>query len=103
LKLARKNIFTGAQFLLLLFVKNSHNIFLCCYYSTYSKTEDSEHIGVCHRQQYVRKPSIAQNYNDFMGGVNTCDAILYSYLDKRRMGKYWKNMCFNVFFKNCSK
>jgi hypothetical protein len=77
-------------------VKNSHNVFLCCY-STYSKTEDSGHIGVCHGQQYVRKPSIAQSYNDFMGGLNTYDAMLYLYLDKRRMGKYWKEVCFNIF------
>jgi hypothetical protein len=70
---------------------------MCCY-STSSKTEDSEQIGgVCHRQQYVRKPSIAQNYNDLMQGVNTFDAILYSYLDKGRMGKYWKKVFFNFF------
>jgi len=76
-------------------VENSH-IFLCCY-STYSKAKDAEHIGMCHRQQYVRKPSIAQSYNDCMGGVSTYNAMLYSYLDKRRMGKYWKKVYVNIF------
>jgi hypothetical protein len=32
-----------------------------------------------------------------MGGVNTFDAMLYSYLDKRRTGKYWKNVVSTFF------
>jgi hypothetical protein len=60
--------------------------------------EDSQCIHVHHGQQkQVTKPFNAQSYNEFMGGVDTSDAMLYSYLDERRRVKYWKKICFNIF------
>jgi hypothetical protein len=66
--------------------------------STHSKAEDTQSVRIRHgKQKHVIKPSIVQSYNDFMGGVDTSDAMLYSYLDKRRTVKYWKKIAFNIF------
>jgi hypothetical protein len=46
--------------------------------STHSKAEDTQSVRVRHgKQTHVIKPSIIQSYNDFMGGVDTSDAMLY--------------------------
>ncbi|XP_023216812.1 piggyBac transposable element-derived protein 4-like [Centruroides sculpturatus] len=42
------------------------------------------------------KPEIIQNYNEFIGGVDTSDVMLYAYLDERRTVKYWKKVAFNI-------
>ena len=66
--------------------------------STHSKAEDTQSVRVRHgKQKHVIKPSIVQSYNDFMGGVDASDAMLYSYLDERRTVKYWKKIAFNIF------
>jgi hypothetical protein len=49
------------------------------------------------RTREVVKPSIIQSYNDYMGGIDTSDMMLYTYLDERRTVKYWKKICFNIF------
>lgn len=37
------------------------------------------------------------DYNNRMGGIDTLDMMLYSYLDERRTTKYWKKVTFNLF------
>ena len=32
-----------------------------------------------------------------MGGIDTSDVMLYTYLDEKRTVKYWKRICFNIF------
>ncbi len=43
------------------------------------------------------KPSIILDYNKYMGGIDTFDMMLYSYLDEHRTVKYWKKVVFNLF------
>jgi len=43
------------------------------------------------------KPSMIHSYNQFMGGVDESDKMLYAYLDERRTLKFWKKVVFNVF------
>lgn len=43
------------------------------------------------------KPSMIDDYNKYMGGVDECDKMLYAYLDERRTLKYWKKVVFNIF------
>lgn len=35
--------------------------------------------------------------NNYMGGVDESDKMLYTYLDERRTVKYWKKVTFNIF------
>lgn len=49
-------------------------------------------------QIYVtNKPKMIRQYNDFMGGVDGSDQMLYQYLDDRKTVKYWKKVTFNIF------
>jgi len=65
--------------------------------STHSKVEDTQSVSERHgKQKHVTKPSIVQSNNDFMGGVDASDAMLYSYMDERTV-KYWKKTTFNTF------
>lgn len=43
------------------------------------------------------KPSMIDDYNKYMGGVDESDKMLYVYLDERRTLKYWKKVVFNIF------
>lgn len=43
------------------------------------------------------KPSMIHQYNQFMGGVDESDKMLYTYLDERRTLKFWKKVVFAVF------
>jgi len=43
------------------------------------------------------KPSVIDDYNKYMGGVDESDKMLYVYLDERRTLKYWKKVVFNIF------
>ncbi|GFO32049.1 PiggyBac transposable element-derived protein 4 [Plakobranchus ocellatus] len=43
-----------------------------------------------------RKPAIVVAYNSTMGGVDTTDAHLYSYLSKRRTMKWTHKLIFNL-------
>lgn len=36
------------------------------------------------------------SYNKYMGGVDTSDMMLYTYLDERKTLKYWKKVVFSV-------
>lgn len=66
--------------------------------SSNSTTADTNRIRMRHgRQRETVKPQVIANYNDFMGGIDTSDMMLYSYLDERRTVKYWKKVVFNVF------
>lgn len=66
--------------------------------STNSKAEEREITRTRHRQQTTEnKPAIIHDYNHFMGGIDTSDMMLYTYLDERRTVKYWKKVCFNIF------
>ncbi|KAG8248860.1 hypothetical protein J6590_108442 [Homalodisca vitripennis] len=42
------------------------------------------------------KPDMIHQYNKFMGGIDTTDQMLYSYLDERRTVKYWRKITFNI-------
>lgn len=42
------------------------------------------------------KPDVVLDYNQYMGGVDCSDMMLYTYLDERRTLKYWKKVCFTV-------
>ncbi|XP_021936450.1 piggyBac transposable element-derived protein 4-like [Zootermopsis nevadensis] len=42
------------------------------------------------------KPEIITTYNKFMGGIDTSDMVLYTYVDERRTIKYWKKVAFNI-------
>lgn len=43
------------------------------------------------------KPSIVKNYCQYMGGIDTFDMMMYTYLDERRSMKYWRKVAFNLF------
>lgn len=45
------------------------------------------------------KPSMIDDYNKYMGGVDESDKMLYVYLDERRTLEYWKKVVFNIFGK----
>ena len=45
----------------------------------------------------IEKLSVIQSYNNYMGGIDTSDVMLYTYLDEKRTVKYWKRICFNIF------
>lgn len=42
------------------------------------------------------KPKIITSYNKYMGGIDTSDMMLYTYLDERRTVRYWKKVAFNI-------
>lgn len=66
--------------------------------STNSKAEDQEKTTIRNRQHRIStKPAIIHSYNACMGGIDTSDMMLYTYLDERRTVKYWKKICFNIF------
>lgn len=65
-----------------------------------TKTEIKDITDVKRRHGRVtseQKPSIVFDYNKYMGGIDTFDMMLYSYLDERRTVKYWKKVAFNMF------
>lgn len=43
-----------------------------------------------------KKPQIIAQYNKNMGGVDSSDQMLYTYLDERRTNKYWKKVTLNI-------
>ena len=96
LKLARRNIFGKVRFLLLLFVKK---VTSSCASPQHPQQGRRYTKFSCTTWQTKTcyKPSIVQSYNNFMGGVDASDAMLYSYLDERRMVKCWKKIAFNIF------
>ncbi|XP_076383715.1 uncharacterized protein LOC143260962 [Megalopta genalis] len=49
------------------------------------------------RERQKTKPQIINSYNNYMGGVDESDKMLYTYLDERRTVKYWKKVTFNIF------
>ncbi|KAG8335548.1 zinc finger protein [Homalodisca vitripennis] len=44
-----------------------------------------------------KKPAIVESYCKYMGGIDTLDMMLYTYLDGRRSMKYWRKATFNIF------
>lgn len=46
--------------------------------------------------QTISKPDVILEYNKYMGGIDTSDMMLYSYLDKRKTLKYWKKVVFSI-------
>lgn len=66
--------------------------------STYEKAQNkTTTIRKRNEQTQVEKPAIVSEYNKHMGGVDTSDMMLYSYLDERRAVKYWKKVVFSIF------
>lgn len=48
------------------------------------------------REKCIVRPKMAVDYSTFMGGIDTSDMMLYTYLDERRTIKYWKKVVFNI-------
>lgn len=66
--------------------------------STKSDSVDRELTKRRHgRLTTEKKPSMVLDYNKYMGGIDTFDMMLYSYLDERKTMKYWKKAAFNIF------
>lgn len=42
------------------------------------------------------KPKMIREYNDFMGGIDGNDQMLYHYLNERKTIKFWKKLTFNI-------
>jgi hypothetical protein len=89
LKLAKRNIFAEVQFLLPPFMRKvipSH-----AFYSPPTARQKIWNTIVCVMVKKTGyKPSTAQSYNDFMGGVHSLDAMSDSCTDERIRVKYWK-------------
>ncbi|XP_076637467.1 piggyBac transposable element-derived protein 4 isoform X1 [Colletes latitarsis] len=49
------------------------------------------------QNRYGRERQKTKPYNNYMGGVDESDKMLYTYLDERRTVKYWKKVTFNIF------
>lgn len=65
--------------------------------STYEKAQNkTTTIRKRNEQTQVERPAIVSEYNKHMGGVDTSDMMLYSYLDERRTLKYWKKVVFSI-------
>lgn len=66
--------------------------------SSSTEVKDVEAVKRRHgRVTHEKKPSIISDYNKHMGGIDSFDMMLYSYLDERRTVKYWKKVVFNLF------
>ncbi|XP_026482231.1 piggyBac transposable element-derived protein 4-like [Ctenocephalides felis] len=66
--------------------------------STFEKAQNkTTTIRKRNAQIQVEKPAIVAEYNKHMGGVDTSEMMLYSYLDERRAIKYWKIVVFSIF------
>ncbi|XP_023230191.1 piggyBac transposable element-derived protein 4-like [Centruroides sculpturatus] len=61
--------------------------------SSYARAHNIQIVK--HRVEKV-KPQVVLSYNKFMGGVDTHDMMLYTYLDERRSRKCWKKVAFNI-------
>ncbi|PNF32253.1 hypothetical protein B7P43_G17701 [Cryptotermes secundus] len=69
--------------------------------STHGQTSETEYTRVRHgNRETLRKPQIIHSYNQFMGGIDTSDMMVYSYLSERRTVKYWKKYA-SVYFLEC--
>lgn len=44
----------------------------------------------------VENPEIIAQYNKYMGGIDTNDQMLYTYINERRSSRYWKKVTFNI-------
>lgn len=48
------------------------------------------------KEKRIRRPCIINSYDNIMSVVNETDKMLYTYLDERRILKYWKKLTFNI-------
>lgn len=67
--------------------------------STSSKATSTEVTRRVRNQvepQVISKPDVILEYNKYMGGIDTSDMMLYTYLDERKTLKYWKKVVFSV-------
>lgn len=66
--------------------------------STYSDTPNVSVTKKRRNYEFIKnKPSMIHTYDQFMGGVDESDKMLYTYLDERRTLKLWKKVVFIVF------
>jgi hypothetical protein len=42
------------------------------------------------------KPGVIRSYNKFIGGIDSSDMLLYTYLHERWTVHYWKKVAFNI-------
>jgi hypothetical protein len=59
-------------------------------------TAQEEEVQGRHGGNPQIKPKITTSYNKFMGGINSSDMMLYTYLDERHTVRYWKKVAFNI-------
>lgn len=66
-----------------------------------STCSDTANVSVTKKrgnyESIKNKPSMIHTYNQFMGGVDESDKMLYTYLDERKTLKFWKKVVFAVF------
>ncbi|KAI4481552.1 hypothetical protein M0802_013949 [Mischocyttarus mexicanus] len=66
-----------------------------------SSNADTENVTIKKKKgnfEYEKvKPSVIDDHNKYMGGVDESDKMLYVYLDEQRTLKYWKKVVFNIF------
>lgn len=69
-----------------------------CLLSTKSKAVDvDKQKSLGHnRFRTITKPHIIRQYNDYMGGIDSSDMMLYTYADERRSVKFWKKVVSNI-------
>jgi hypothetical protein len=63
--------------------------------SSHATTQEEEVWGRHDSNPHI-KPKIITSYNKLMGGTDSLDMKLYTYLDERRTVRYWKKVAFSI-------
>nr|XP_031836771.1 piggyBac transposable element-derived protein 4-like [Nomia melanderi] len=90
--------FRQGPFLTICYREKKSQRFSVILLSSKSKAQSTTHFRTRRGQtEETVKPFAIECYNNYMGGIDTSDMMLYTYLDERQTVKYWKKVCFNVF------
>lgn len=94
----QKSYFRKNQLLLLGYREKSSQRGPVCLLSSKAQAKDVEKTKILgrNREKVITKPQIIRQYNDFMGGIDSSDMMLYTYSDERRSVKYWKKVVTNI-------
>jgi hypothetical protein len=63
--------------------------------SSHATVEEEEVCGR-HGGNSQMKQKIITSYNKFIGGIDSSDMLLHTYLHERRTVRYWKKVAFNI-------